>query len=1464
MAPVSKLAALRELRKLKKNGGRRMADYEVQEEGKVYEEVDEETYAALAAEKRREARDFLAGDEDESDMEVDDDLEAEFAFEEEMSVMRRDGKTSTGKGRGKRKRRPSAQGRKRLNLGQPAPKRVSAAFFRSVDATGGRTLGGLGGEPLGKSVLDEDFLTKQLDSHVKAKKKARKSKAKAKAVLENALFMEPQMENIQRKLNFDDEPSDDQPIEPQPIDEQPGSSSALQGRRSLKDGQKTTDMFDVHAAGILPMPSSNSDEVQPGSTKEHFEVGGGDAPAPMEIEPVGFDDQKDPPCPQPVPVNMSAVAPSGKLARTAEGDVLMFWTDCQEVKINGGEDVYLFGKAALNKLDSGVYTSICVKVEGLERSLYVLPRVHEVDRHGNPTDKKVSIIPDVHKEVLDLLRGDQKKQGSAMASRLGTNTPKTIKAKMVTRCCPFPDDDAPREPTSYLMVKFGYAHSLSLTPLTTGCTFSRVYGTKASSVEALVVQCNLKGPGWIRIKNPSVVNRRLSHAKHTLRVSSPVAINVETKMSSAVAPTISALCLSVKTTLNSRDGAHEIIAISGVFIPNVPVNTHLDSSSLDEGSTKDFTLLRPMHGRSLPFGFAERARAEGLGVEVAANEYALLNCFVSKLVRLDPDSLLGHDLLGFGLDVILARMKHLQIRQWSRLGRLNQRQNRFKGNSMFNRWMKEKAVAGRLVCDTYLSSKELLPRETNYSLPALADTVLKLPNALPKRLTEVAMVPKVLELSETLLRFLQESSTEARIAGRIAAHLSILPLTKQLTCLSGNTWARTLGGARAERIEFLLCHEFSKIGEQSAGAGMVNEKILLVDKLSKPEKAALNERYAKRNGTSVEEAEKSSSKRRKPKYAGGLVLDPVRGLYDRYVLQLDFNSLYPSIIQEYNICFTTIDGNAKDDQGTYALLPGRTVAEGILPKVLRRLVEQRRSVKSVLKAETDPLRASQLELRQLAIKLTANSLYGCLGFEGSRFASRPLAELVTSQGRETLQATVDLARDSFAAQVIYGDTDSIFVYTGLNDIKQVRSLGIDLKREVNKKYKTLEIEIDAIYSKMLLLKKKKYAALKVVNPLRPSITSREVKGLDLVRHDWCPLSHDASNHFLNQLFSRTGNVEEAVGKVIVFLENLAKSVKEGAVDLQKYVITKSLTKKIEEYPDGKNLPHVQVAQRLRKTKDRTFAPGDYIQYVICKSRSDAALSNASFAQRAFHPEEVKASDGDLIVDAQYYLENQVLPPVLRLGDPIESVEATRLAAALGLDERRYRSYGMSNQESDAVALGPADSEADRYKDCEPFVLQCHGCQKQFDFVGVTFSRQTKTLKSAGLECIHCNKPIHPPHIVNKMTKTVRGWQRQYYCSSYTWTVDGGRTKETRSIRLGGAPPRRKFDGSWMYTQLRFLRWLMDAESKWHEVGGEGPTPLPREVKGTYETLLQHADMALEVNAFRFVDLSKFLAPLGLT
>ncbi|CAN0462325.1 unnamed protein product, partial [Discosporangium mesarthrocarpum] len=121
----------------------------------------------------------------------------------------------------------------------------------------------------------------------------------------------------------------------------------------------------------------------------------------------------------------------------------------------------------------------------------------------------------------------------------------------------------------------------------------------------------------------------------------------------------------------------------------------------------------------------------------------------------------------------------------------------------------------------------------------------------------------------------------------------------------------------------------------------------------------------------------------------------------------------------------------------------------------------------------------------------------------SRFYAKPIAALVTAMGRESLQRTVDLAEQQLGLEVIYGDTDSVMINTHSTDLKQahagpgggaVKELGNQVKREVNKLYKSLELDLDGVFKSMLLLKKKKYAALVVTENSDGSITyEKEMK-----------------------------------------------------------------------------------------------------------------------------------------------------------------------------------------------------------------------------------------------------------------------------------------------------------------------------------------------------------------------------------
>jgi len=131
------------------------------------------------------------------------------------------------------------------------------------------------------------------------------------------------------------------------------------------------------------------------------------------------------------------------------------------------------------------------------------------------------------------------------------------------------------------------------------------------------------------------------------------------------------------------------------------------------------------------------------------------------------------------------------------------------------------------------------------------------------------------------------------------------------------------------------------------------------------------------------------------------------------------------------------------------------------------------------------------------------------------------------------------------------------IYTNTTDLAEVKLYGQKLKAAVNKKYKLLEIEMDGFFQKMLLLKKKKYAALTVSEKDNGElIIKRETKGLDLVRRDWCGLSHDVSEYVLDQILSGSER-DDVINNIHEHLVQVGSDARAGKIPLEKYVINKA-------------------------------------------------------------------------------------------------------------------------------------------------------------------------------------------------------------------------------------------------------------------------------------------------------------------
>ncbi|KAF8717128.1 hypothetical protein HU200_026243 [Digitaria exilis] len=1136
--------------------------------------------------------------------------------------------------------------------------------------------------------------------------------------------------------------------------------------------------------------------------------------------------------------------------------------------------VYLFGKVEVGKR----FHSCCVIVKNIQRCIYAIPNQSVFPRESiSGLEKKSTssdFLPSFRATLHELASGLK----SEIADKLSDLNVSNFVMTPVKRNYAFERTDLPNGEQYVLKINYPYKDPALPADLR-GEYFHAMLGTNNSALELFLIKRKIKGPSWLSVSKfvtrPST--QRVSWCKFEVAVDCPKDISVLTTSTSLEVPPVVVAAVNLKTIINEKHNVHEIVSASVICCHGVKIDSPMRPEDWQKrGMLSHFSVMRKLEGSIFPMGLAKEAtdRNQKAGCNVLAlesSERALLNRLMIELSKLDCDVLVGHNISGFDLDVLLHRAQTCKVpsSMWSKIGRLRRSimPRLTKGNTLYGSGASPgimSCIAGRLLCDTYLCSRDLL-KEVSYSLTQLAETQLK------KDRTEVSPhdIPSMFQSSGELLKLVEYGETDAWLSLELMFHLSVLPLTRQLTNISGNLWGKTLQGARAQRVEYLLLHSFHA------------KKFIVPDKFArnKEQNSTKRKMNADTEGANADDGAVDPSfdveghngdqgkARKGPSYAGGLVLEPKKGLYDKYVLLLDFNSLYPSIIQEYNICFTTVE---RSSDGNVPNLPA-SKATGVLPELLRSLVERRRMVKSWLKTASG-LKRQQFDIQQQALKLTANSMYGCLGFSNSRFYAKPLAELITLQGREILQNTVDLVQNNLNLEVIYGDTDSIMIHTGLDDISRAKSIAGKVIQEVNKKYRCLEIDLDGIYKRMLLLKKKKYAAIKVAldGSLRENI---ERKGLDMVRRDWSLLSKEIGDFCLNQILSG-GTCDDVVESIHSSLVQVQEQMRSGQIELQKYVITKSLTKAPEDYPDAKNQPHVQVALRLRQNGYSGCSAGDTVPYIICSQQDSDNTHSVGIAQRARHPEELKRDPDKYTIDIDYYLSQQIHPVVSRLCASIQGTSPARLAECLGLDSSKFqsRSTESSNQDTSAMLLSVIDDEDERYRGCEPLRLSCPSCSGTFDCPPVSSLIASASATSVSdsdegkdattnfwrrMRCPRCpdnidDSRISPPVLANQMKRQADNFINQYY-KGLLMCDDEGCKYSTHSVNLrvmGDAErgticpnyPRcngrlvRQYTEANLYRQLSYFCYVLDATRCLDKLDQKARLPFEKEFAAVSQTI----------------------------
>jgi DNA polymerase-2 len=563
------------------------------------------------------------------------------------------------------------------------------------------------------------------------------------------------------------------------------------------------------------------------------------------------------------------------------------------------------------------------------------------------------------------------------------------------------------------------------------------------------------------------------------------------------------------------------------------------------------------------------------------NERDLLQQLMLEITRFDPDLLIGWNVVGFDLRVLQQRAETLRLPLC--LGR-DQEPLRVE-QTQTGRWYAR--LNGRVVLDGIDTLKGATWQFERYNLEYVAQTLLgrgKLIDSPDDRGEEIQRLYR--QDPQALVRYNLE---DCRLVSDIFEHAELVPYLLARARLTGLPLDKVGGSSQAfDNLYLPRLHRAGYVAPPYASG---------VDGLDVP---------------------------------GGFVMESRPGLY-RHVLVLDFKSLYPSIIRSFQIDPLGLAMGTRGDAPPEALVPGFHHAifdrrHALLPRIIERLWRARDEAK----------RLGNSALSQ-AIKIQMNACYGVLGSRVCRFFDQRLSGSITLRGHQILQQTAERIEQAFGHQVIYGDTDSVFVWLGDDwPDEDTDAYGERLADELNRWWRqqlkqrfdidsTLELQYEAHYRRFLMPRmrhsekgsKKRYAGLKV----QPDGSDQLVfRGLESVRTDWTPLAR----RFQQALYERIFRDQPWQA----LLQETVRAVRAGERD-HELVYRRRIRQPLEAYRRNRP-PHARAAQLLDDDRRRRGLPtavrvGESIAYMMTVNGPE--------------PQELLRSP----LDYQHYIDRQLLP-----------------------------------------------------------------------------------------------------------------------------------------------------------------------------------------------------------------------------